>query len=47
MNSSLVIASVLLAGVALGVNAYRINGNYNDNQDQSSKYTFFKNDCQI
>ncbi|XP_027848061.2 LOW QUALITY PROTEIN: nuclear control of ATPase protein 2-like [Aphis gossypii] len=35
MKSSLVIASVLLAGVALGVNAYRINNNNNNNQDEN------------
>lgn len=37
MKTSLVIASVLLAGVALEVAAYRINNN--DNQGES-KYTF-------
>jgi hypothetical protein len=37
MKSSLVIASVLLAGVALGVNAYRINNNNNNNYDNQDE----------
>lgn len=34
MKSFLVIASVLMAGVALGVNAYRINNNQDENNNQ-------------
>ncbi|XP_022166227.1 putative uncharacterized protein DDB_G0282499 [Myzus persicae] len=42
MKSSLVIASVLLAGVALGVNAYRINNNNNNNNQDEIHNQWFR-----
>ncbi|XP_025193007.1 uncharacterized protein LOC112593014 [Melanaphis sacchari] len=44
MKSSLVIASVLLAGVALGVSAYRINGNNNQDENHNQWSRFQQSD---